>query len=319
MLDIITLGEAMIRFSPLNYERIEFATQLNFKVGGSEANVAVALTRLGIKAGWISKLTNNPLGRKIEAELRRWNVNLDALVWTSQYRIGTYYAEFGSDPRPTIILYDRTDSAFSHINVDDINWDYLKSCKIFHTSGITTALSNNCMNVVKECFKFMRDHNKLNSFDLNYRSKLWTPDQAHKILSNHILPYTDIFLSSEQDINLLFNFNGTLQEKASELLDKFNFKVIVLTRGPNPPYILQADGTEIYGTGYRPNLVDRIGAGDAFDAGFLYGYLIADIERGLKYAEAMSAIKFSIPGDMLIATREEIEAFIRKEDQLIKR
>ncbi|MHA1322061.1 MAG: sugar kinase [Candidatus Helarchaeota archaeon] len=293
MLDIITLGEAMIRFSPLNYERIEFATQLNFKVGGSEANVAVALTRLGIKAGWISKLTNNPLGRKIEAELRRWNVNL--------------------------VLYDRTDSAFSHINVDDINWDYLKSCKIFHTSGITTALSNNCMNVVKECFKFMRDHNKLNSFDLNYRSKLWTPDQAHKILSNHILPYTDIFLSSEQDINLLFNFNGTLQEKASELLDKFNFKVIVLTRGPNPPYILQADGTEIYGTGYRPNLVDRIGAGDAFDAGFLYGYLIADIERGLKYAEAMSAIKFSIPGDMLIATREEIEAFIRKEDQLIKR
>lgn len=318
MLDVITLGEAMIRFSPQNYERIEFATQLDFRIGGSESNVAVALSRLGLKVGWVSKLTDNALGRKIANELRRWNVNIEGLIWTSKFRIGTYYAEFGSDPRPTNIIYDRKSSAMTSITVEEVDWKYLSSCKLFHTSGITVALSQNCEDVVKKSLEFMKEKGKLISFDLNYRSKLWTVDIAKNKL-NEVLPNVDILISSENDIDLIFGAKGDLREKSELLIKKFSLKIIVLTRGPNPSYTLDNKGNEYFGKGYRPKVIDRIGAGDAFDAGFLYGFLLGDIEKGIQYGEAMSALKFSIPGDFLIIDKIEIEDLIEKRKRLIKR
>ncbi len=318
MLDVVTLGEAMIRFSPRNHERFEFATCLDFKVGGSEANVAVALSRLGVRAGWVSKLTDNPLGRKIENELRRWDVNVEKIIWTSAYRIGTYYAEFGADPRPTNVIYDRKGSAFSHIQPEEIDWEYLKSCKIFHTSGITVALSQDCERVVKNCLEFMKENQKTTSFDINYRAKLWSPKEAKTKLEK-MLPDVDICLSSEKDIDLIFNIKKDLKGKCEELLERYSFKVIVLTRGPNPSYALDDTGKEYLGKGYQPKLVDRIGAGDAFDAGFLYGYLSGDFQKGIRYGEAMSALKFSIPGDFLIVSKKEIEDFLQKERILLNR
>ena len=318
LLDVITLGETMVRLSPQNYERLEFATQLDFRIGGSESNVAVALSRLGLKAGWMSKLTDNALGRKIEAELRRWNVNVDGIIWTSDFRVGTYYAEFGSDPRPTNIIYDRKNSAISHIKLEEIDWDYLESCKIFHTSGITVALSQNCETVVKRCLEFVKERGKLTSFDINYRSKLISPGQVRKMLEN-ILPDVDILMSSEKDVDLIYKPGGNLREKCEELMNHYSLKTIVLTRGPNPSFALDDKGKEYVGKGYRPVIVDRIGAGDAFDAGFLYGCLSEDLEKGIKYGEAMSALKLSIPGDMAILTREEVEDFIQREGNLLKR
>ncbi len=318
MLDVITLGETMIRLSPQNYERIEFANQIDFRIGGSESNVAVALARLGLKVGWISKLTDNSLGRKIENELKRWSVNLDSVIWTPDYRVGTYYAEFGTDPRPTNIIYDRQFSAFSHITIKEIDWTYLESCKLFHTSGITAALSQNCEDLVVKCLQFIKEKGKITSFDLNYRSKLTSAEQMqHKL--ERILPNIDIFFSSERDLDQVLKLEGDFREKSSKLLKEFGLKVVILTRGPNPPIILEENGKEFLGKGYRPQIVDRIGAGDAFDAGFLFGYLSGSLEMGLEYGEAMSALKFSIPGDMLIVTRDEIEGFIKRKGSLIKR
>ena len=319
MLDVITLGETMIRLSSQNNERLEFASQLDFRVGGSESNVAVALARMGLNVGWISKLTGNSLGRKVESELKRWNVNVDGLIWTPDYRVGTYYAEFGSDPRPTNIIYDRKFSAFSNIKLDEINWEYLNSCKLFHTSGITVALSQDCENVVIQCLKFIKEKNKITSFDLNYRSKLWTAKDAKMKLSGNILPNVDIFLCSERELDQVFELEGDFREKASHLIKEFGFKVVILTRGPNPPIIIEANGKEYLGKGYAPQIVDRIGAGDAFDAGFLYGYLAGDLEMALNYGEALSALKFSIPGDFAIVTKEEVEEFIQREKTIIKR
>jgi len=318
LLDVITLGETMIRLSPPNHERIEFATQLDFKVGGSESNVAVALARLGLKVGWISKLTDNALGRKIENELKRWNINLDGLIWTPDYRVGTYYAELGSDPRPTNIIYDRKDSAFSHITSDELDWNYLSSCNLFHTSGITVALSQNCEKVVKACLEFMKEKNRLTSFDINYRVKLWSPEEA-KTKVSEMLPFVDILLSSENDINLLFGKKENLREKCTDLLEQFPLRIVVLTRGPDPPFALDTEGIEYWGKGYQPAVIDRIGAGDAFDAGFLYGYLTANLEAALSYGEAMSALKFSIPGDFAIISRNEVEEFIRRGGYWIQR
>ncbi|HUY00463.1 MAG TPA: sugar kinase [Candidatus Deferrimicrobium sp.] len=318
MLDVITMGETMLRLSPPNYERLEFTTKLDLKIGGSESNVAVALSRLGMKVGWISKLTDNSLGRRVENELRRWNVDVNGIIWTPDYRVGTYYAEFGSDPRPTNIIYDREFSAFSNIKLEEIDWTYLNSCKLFHTSGITVVLSQNCEVAVKKCLEFIKEKGKLTSFDINFRAKLTTPKKALKQLIE-ILPQVDILFSSEKDIDLIFKEKADLKEKCTKLLEKFSLKIIILTRGPNPPYILEENGKEHFGKGNTPNLVDRIGAGDAFDAGFLYGYLLGDIEKAIKYGEAMSALKFSIPGDFAILTKQEVEEFIQRENKGINR
>jgi 2-dehydro-3-deoxygluconokinase len=308
----------MIRFSPPNHERLDFATQVDFKVGGSESNVAVALSRLGLKAGWISKLTDNTLGRRIENELKRWNVNVEGIIWTPDYRVGTYYAELGSDPRPTNVLYDRADSAISHISTEELDWTYLEACRLFHTSGITMALSPNCEEVVKACFEYMREKKKATSFDINYRSRLWAPEKAKSKLEE-ILPFVDILISSENDLNLLFGTSENLREKCAELMERFSFKVIVVTRSSDPTFLLDENKEESWGKGYHPAVIDRIGAGDAFAAGFLYGYLLGDLKMALSYGEAMSALKFSIPGDFAILNKSEVEEFIRKGGYWIKR
>ncbi|MHA1785632.1 MAG: PfkB family carbohydrate kinase [Candidatus Helarchaeota archaeon] len=314
----MTFGEVMLRLSPPSHERIETTNYLNLKVGGSEANVAVNLSRLGVNTGFITKLTDNPLGRKIENELRRWNVDVSNVIWTDNFRVGTYYVEFGADPRPSNIIYDRTYSAISEIEIDELNLNCLKECKLFHTSGITVALSQKCELAVKKYLEFAKEIKKITSFDLNYRSKLWRPQEASKKLQE-ILPDIDILFSSEGDLDVLFPNKKNLKEKCLELIENFSLEIIVITRRAEPPYILDRKENELYGTGYRPVMIDRIGAGDAFDAGFIHGYLEGDIEKGLKYAEAMSALKFSIPGDFSIIYKEEIEDFIKKENKFIKR
>ena len=110
MYDIITFGEAMLRLSPPNFERIEKTNQLDLKIGGSEANVAVALSRLNLKTSWYSKLTDNSLGHRIENEIRRWNVDTNHIIWTKDFRVGMYFLEFGSKPRPSKVIYDRKNS-----------------------------------------------------------------------------------------------------------------------------------------------------------------------------------------------------------------
>ncbi len=318
MLDVITFGEAMVRFSTPNNERIEQATSLDFRVGGSEANVAVALSRLGVKTGWITKLTDNPLGRKIENEIKRWNVDVTQVIWTFDDRIGTYYIEFGSDPRPSNIIYDRKNSAISNLNFEEMNIDYLISCKLFHTTGITVALSDKCASAVKKALEIIKEKKKFTSFDINYRSKLWSPDEARTKL-DEILSNVDILFSSEKDIDLIFKPTKDLKGKCSDLINKYALKMIIVTRGPDPPYVLDDKEKELYGNGYRPTIVDRIGAGDAFDAGFIFGFLQNDLQKAMKYAEAMSALKFSIPGDFALIYKEEVENFIKKGEKYIKR
>ncbi|NVM04023.1 MAG: sugar kinase [Candidatus Helarchaeota archaeon] len=318
MFDVITFGEAMIRLSPPNFERLENAVALDLKIGGTEANVAIALARLKLKTSWYSRLTDNSLGRRIENEIRKWKVDTNHLIWTSDSRVGLYFLEFGSKPRPSKVIYDRKNSAISKITKNEIDWKYLEETKLFHTSGITVALSNSCRELVSSVLDFCRSKNIITSFDINYRSKLWPVGEASDKLKP-LLNKIDIIMSSENDIDLLFSYKGDFKEKAKKMMDEFKPKIIAITRGPDSPIILDETGKILLGTGNRPNLVDRIGAGDAFAGGIIYGYLKNDIEKGLQYAEAMSALKFSIPGDFAIISIEEIEDFIKTKKSTIDR
>ena len=307
----ISFGESMIRFSTKNFERIEQAHELEMKVAGAESNFAIAFARLGGKAAWISKLTNNPLGRFIVNKIREHGVDVSHVIWTDKYRVGLYFIEFGKKPRPTQIIYDRKNSAISNINPNEVNWEVLKDYDLFHTTGITVALSENCKKAVEIGISKVEEFGTKVSFDVNYRSKLWSPEEAFRAL-NPILGKVDILFVTKDDARNVLKIDGSYEEMITKLSERYNPEVVVLTVGSEGAMALK-DGKIYRAEPYELEVVDRIGAGDAFDAGFAYEYLKSgNIEKALNLSVAMAAFAHTIPGDIMFVEKEEIEAIMRQ-------
>ncbi|MCD6559673.1 MAG: sugar kinase [Palaeococcus sp.] len=301
----------MIRFSTKNFERIEQAKELAIGIGGTESNFAIAFARLGGKAAWISKLTNNPLGRFIVNKIREHGVDVSHIIWTDKYRVGLYFIEFGKKPRPTQVIYDRKNSAIANIEPNEVNWEVLKDYDAFHTTGITVALSENCKKAVEIGISKAKEFGTKVSFDVNYRSKLWSPEEALKAL-DPILRNVDILLVTKDDVKNVLKVQGTYEEMITKLDEKYNPEVVVLTLGSEGAMALK-DGKIYRAEPYELEVVDRIGAGDAFDAGFVYEYLrTGNVERALNLGVAMAAFAHTIPGDPMFITKDEIEFIIKQ-------
>lgn len=308
---VVAFGETMIRFSTKNFERIEQAKELAIGIGGTESNFAIAFARLGGRAAWISKLTNNPLGRFIVNKIREHGVDVSHIIWTDKYRVGLYFIEFGKKPRPTQVIYDRKNSAIANIDPNEVNWEVLKDYDAFHTTGITVALSENCKKAVEIGISKAKEFGTKVSFDVNYRSKLWSPEEAFKAL-DPILRNVDILLVTKDDVKNVLKIQGTYEEMITELDEKYNPEVVVLTLGSEGAMALK-DGKIYRAEPYELEVVDRIGAGDAFDAGFVYEYLrTGNVERALNLGVAMAAFAHTIPGDPMFITKDEIEFIIKQ-------
>ena len=173
---VVALGETMLMFAPPEHELIEHSREFVAYIGGSEANVAVGLERLGIHAGWVGKLPRNALGRKVVNGIRAYGVDTSGVVWADEGRVGMFYIERGAQPRPTRTIYDRANSAATTLTADDLDWDYLAQAEWLHLTGITPALSATCRRSTVEIVRRARDAGIKVSFDLNYRSLLWTRD-----------------------------------------------------------------------------------------------------------------------------------------------
>src|SRR5262245_3720432 len=172
MPEVVTFGEAMVRLSPPNFRRIEQARSLDVQVGGAELNTAVGLARLGRRAAWVSRLTNNPLGRLIANHAREAGVSTDHVVWTPEDRVGVYYLEFGAAPRASNVLYDRKGSAIANVRPGMVPWsDVFAGAKWFHVTGITPALSPTAAAATHEALQAARYAGVGTSIDLNYRIK----------------------------------------------------------------------------------------------------------------------------------------------------
>jgi len=199
MADVITFGETMIRLSPPNYRRLEQTNLLDVNIGGAEWNVATALSRLGISTAWVSRLTDNPLGWMIRNKTREQGVDTSHIIWTKGDRVGIYFVEFGAAPRASSVLYDRVNSAISQIKPGEVNWEeVLRGAKWFHTSGITPALSPGAAQVTAEALKTAKKAGGKVSYDLNYRARLWTPEEARKC-QEPLMEYVDVLFSTEED------------------------------------------------------------------------------------------------------------------------
>src|SRR5437763_2563837 len=177
--DVVTFGEAMVRLSPPGFRRLEQARSLDLFVGGAELNTAVGVGRFGHAAAWVSRLTNNALGRLIANHAREAGVSTEHVVWTEEDRVGVYYLELGAAPRASSVLYDRKGAAIANVRPGMIPWDRIfAGAKWFHVTGITPALSPSAAETTREALKAARAAGVGTSIDLNYRVKLWTQEEA---------------------------------------------------------------------------------------------------------------------------------------------
>ncbi len=319
MPDVITFGEAMVRLSPPNFRRLEQARSLDVQVGGAELNTAVALARLGRTSSWVSRLTDNPLGRLITNHAREAGVQTDHVVWTKEDRVGVYFLEFGAAPRASSVLYDRKGSAIAAIKPGMVDWaKVFRAAKWFHVTGITPALSATAAEATKEALTAARAAGVSTSIDLNYRVKLWTPEQAGRCLSELML-FCDYLVTTEEDIERVFGIKGKDYEEAASLTAaRFPLKAVAITLRDNPlvwkntwTAMVWQEGKVLRTRSYDVEIVDRLGAGDSFAAGFIHGLLDGDMQKALDWGVAASAIKHSIPGDFAWIAREEVEALIQ--------
>lgn len=319
MADVVTFGETMVRLSPPDYRRLEQTHVLDVNIGGAEWNVAADLSRLGISTAWVSRLTDNALGRMIRNKAREQGVDTSNIVWTKGDRNGIYFVEFGATPRPSSVLYDRSNSAISQIKPGEINWEeVLKGARWFHTSGITPALSPGAAQVTAEALQTAKKVGCTVSYDLNYRARLWTEDEARKC-QEPLMEHIDVLLSTEEDTRKVLGIAGKdYREVAQKLADRFNFEVVCITLREDVSVLrnrwtaIACAAGKIYDDRtYDVEIVDRVGAGDSYTAGFIYGYLTGDVEKGVKYGNAYSALKHSIPSDTNWATLQEVENLLK--------
>ncbi len=319
MYDLISFGEAMVRLSPPDFKRLEQTTTLDLNVGGAELNVAVGASRLGLNTAWISRLPDNPLGRMIANKAREMGVDVSALIWDHNGRAGLYFLEFGATPRPTSVVYDRADSSFSRLQPGEVDWKKVfDSARYLHVTGITPAVSQSCAAATLEALQLAREAGCRISLDLNYRAKLWSPDEANKTLVP-MMEYVDILITTEGDTRTILGLEADNDEALAKiLLETYPIDIVAISyREGNTVWrclfsAIAVNREKTYTTRtYNIDIVDQVGRGDSFAAGFLYGIISEDNPQlGLDYGVAFAALKHSFPGDLNWSSKEEVDALL---------
>lgn len=304
---ISTLGEAMLRLSVEGGHRLEDASAYEVHVAGAEANVAFALARVGIPVGWTSILPRNPLGRRVASTLAAGGVDISTVRWVDEGRLGTYFVEFSPSPRPTQVVYDRADSATAKATVSDFDWERVLDATAFHISGITLSLSESAGAVGRHAVAEARRRGLFVSYDVNYRRLLWSPKEAADALVE-IAPKVNLLTCRALDAEQLFGMEGTMEELATGLRKQLGVDQVVVTNGAMGAAGASSDGTYAE-PAYDVQVIDRIGAGDAFAAGVLWGLLTEDsLQAGLERGAAMAALKMTLRGDLYRLGAEQVHA-----------
>jgi 2-dehydro-3-deoxygluconokinase len=300
---------------------------LDVQVGGAELNTAVALARLGRSSSWVSRLTRNSLGRLIANHAREAGVAVDNIVWTDDDRVGLYFLEFGAAPRASSVLYDRRGAAIAGIRPGLVNWrTVFAGARWFHVTGITPALSAGAAETTREALQAARSAGVRTSIDLNYRAKLWSQVEAGKWLTA-FMPLCDVLITTEEDTDRVFDIKGRdYEEVAAQLARRFPVQVVAVTLRDNPlvwrntwTAIAYQQGKVHRTRSFEVEIVDRLGAGDSFAAGLIHGLLDDDVQKGLDFGVAASAIKHSIPGDFAWISLEEVEDLLKSAELRISR
>jgi 2-dehydro-3-deoxygluconokinase len=304
--DFVTFGETMIRLTAEAGTRLEDAASLRVTIGGAESNVAVALARLGRRAAWLSALPENALGQRIAGELRRHGVDTEHVLWTAG-RVGVYFMEPGSAPRPTRVLYDRAGSAMAQIEPHALELSPLSGAGVLHLTGITPALSASARAACLRLADAAQAESVPISFDVNYRARLWSPEQAAEGIQP-LLDRATLLACGAGDAATIWGLTGDPANVAQALLDRSTAEVVVVTLGERGSLALTRAGARYDQPAIPVETIDAVGAGDAFAAGFLHRWLDdqTNIPAALQSAARLAALKMTIYGDNAIITPDDL-------------
>jgi len=316
---IVTLGEIMLRLSTPGQSRFVQADSFDVNYGGGEANVAVSLANYGDETWFVSKVPAHEIGQCAINSLREYGVNTSFIARGGD-RLGIYYLETGASMRPSKVIYDRAHSSIAEAALTDFDWDTILEGKDwFHFTGITPALGKKAQAVCLEALKACKKHNVTVSCDLNFRSKLWTSEEA-QIIMNSYMPYVDYVIGNEEDADKCLGFKPEGTDVNSGKLDtegykkmfeamvaKYHFKGASASLRESHSAtdngwsgILYTDGNFYQSKHYDINpIIDRVGGGDSYAAGLIYGLMhFNDGQKAIDFAVAASALKHTIPGDL---------------------
>ena len=326
MSKVVTLGEIMLRLTTPQHQRIIQASSFDVCYGGAEANVAVSLSQFGHEAAFISKVPDNSLGDAVIGALQKYGVDC-RYVRKGSGRLGIYFLENGASVRPSAVIYDRKDSLVTHMTPDEAELgSALNDAALLHISGITPVLSREAGKLALAAVKKAKELGVTVSFDLNYRKRLWEDHIPEKqALLTEIMEYADICFGNARDAALCLgyrqeeyldcDFSLCVSETAmQEMLENYHLKCLVtglrtsISASDNLySGIVCTPDQFVKGREYTVHIVDRVGTGDAFVAGFLHGYLSEmKTEDALNFGIAASAIKHTVPGDFNCICKQDV-------------
>ncbi|MEA3453579.1 MAG: sugar kinase [Candidatus Caldatribacteriota bacterium] len=325
----ITFGEIMLRLKPPNWERFFQSPLLEATFGGGEANVAVGLARFGLNVAYVSVIPDNPIGDACVRELKRQGIDTSFIVRNGN-RLGIYFLEAGANQRPSKVIYDRSHSAIAETKPGKINWNKIfNGASWFHITGITPAISLSASKLSLEAVKTAREKGVTISCDLNFRKKLWKYGKSAPEIMGELVKYVDIAIGNEEDCQKSLGIkvdvdveSGKLRtEKYRELTDRVlnlypNIKKIAITlrKSHSANYngwsaVLNNRKEFLISKKYKiHDIVDRVGGGDTFAAGLIYGFNHLNNDQiTLEFAVAASCLMHSIPGDLPLLSVEEVK------------
>lgn len=334
MAKIITFGEIMLRLKSPGQERFFQTPALEATFGGGEANVAVSLAHFGCDVSYVTALPNNPIGKSAMNVLRSYGVDVSKIKLDKEGRLGIYFLENGACARPSVVVYDREHSCIAKCDSSSFNWEEIFSgASWFHVTGITPAISQGAANASLEAVKTAKKLGLTVSIDLNYRKKLWKYGKTAPEIMSQIVPYCQVVIANEEDIQKSLGIaapkvdveSGHLEEDSYSLLAEElrktypNVDLVAIT-------LRESHSADSNGWGavmlsktwfYKSrkyeitDIVDRVGGGDAFAAGLIYGLQeFNDEEKALDFAVAASCLKHTIPGDFNLSSKDEVLALM---------
>jgi 2-dehydro-3-deoxygluconokinase len=315
--DVTAFGEAMLRLSVPEGERLEAAAALRVEVAGAESNVCAALAQMGRRTAWMGALPDNPLGRRLIAELRAFGVNTEMVALRQDGRLGMMFVEYAGPPRATQVVYDRAHSVAAAMTPEMLPWDSLLDTRMLHLTGITPALSASAHACVQEARRRAAAAGVPVSFDINYRSRLWDSASAGKAL-HELGQGAAVLFCKETDARLLFGADGDRELIPARLSALFQAQMVVMTCGEDGVYGLE-QGRLHHVPAMKVRMIDRIGAGDAMTAGVLHGLLNGDFHHGLRCGAVLAALALSQHGDMVRTHPAEVAALLQNPTAQIMR
>ena len=330
---VVTFGEIMLRLSTPGFTRFVQAQSFDATYGGGEANVAASLAQYGLDSHFVSKIPTHEIGQAAVNHLRRFGVGTDYLVRGGD-RLGIYFLETGASQRASKVIYDRADAAVTTLGPDEVDWAAVfDGARWFHWTGITPALGERPRRTLRAALEAAKAAGVTVSCDLNFRAKLWTTDEAQAVM-RPLMEFVDVCIANEEDAERSLGFEaGTTDVEAGELDEagyrrlcralkqEYGFEAVAVTlreslsasvNGWSAMLHDERDCAEPYRSRrYEITLVDRVGGGDSFAAGLIYGLLTKDDTReALEFAVAASCLKQTIPGDFNLVSRDEVEKLV---------